>query len=172
MHVAITIWAVIASSRVWNWERFYKYQATILYMSAMNLLYLFFTMGYHLWRLQPDLGMPISIVNMLYTFIVFPCTVVLFLSQYPKSFKNKVFHVLKWIIIYISVEWIGSLMNRITYEHGWHLGWSLLFLIMMFPMIRLHHKKPVLAYLLTFIFIALILCYFKVPWKISVEDHL
>lgn len=172
MHIAITIWAVIASWRAWNWERFYKFHATILYISAMNLVYLFFTTDYHLWRMLPDLGLPPSIIYMLYTFIVFPCSAILFLSHYPKPFKSQIYHILKWIIIYIGAEWIGSLFNRITYGHGWNLWWSFLFLFLMFPMFRLHYKRPLLTYLLTLVFIALIFYFFKVPWKLSMEDRL
>lgn len=172
MHIAITIWAITASWRTWNWERFHKFHATILYISVMNLLYILFTMGYPLWRMEPELGFPFLVIDMLYTFIIFPCTAILFLSHYPKSVKGQVYHYLKWILIYIIVEWIGSLFTRITYDNEWNLWWSLLFLVMMFPMFRLHYKKPLLAYLLTLIITTVILYHFKVPWNIPVEGYL
>lgn len=172
MHLAITIWAIIASWRSWTWKHFYEFHATIIYVSAMNLLYIYFTTGYILWEMQPDLGLPLSIVDMMYTFIIFPCTAILFLTKYPTIFSKKVYHILKWITIYIVVEWIGHVLNRITYENGWNLWWSLLFLIMMFPMFRLHYKRPLLAYLLTIIFIFLILYFFQVPLSVPVEDRL
>lgn len=172
MHIAITLWAIAASWRAWSWERFHTFHATLLYIAAMNVLYLFFTAGYPLWKMQPDLGLPSSIVDMLYTFIIFPCTAILFLAHYPESLKAQTYHILKWTIIYISVEWVGDLFGRITYHHGWNLGWSLLFVIMMFLMFRLHYKRPLLAYLLTFILIVLILCYFKVPLEIPMEEPL
>lgn len=165
MHITIVIWAVLASWRTWSWERFYRYQATFLYIAAVNLLYLFFTVDYHLWEMQSDFGLSATMINMLYTFIVFPCSAILFLSHYPKHFKEQILHILKWIIIYIGVEWIGGLFNFITYDHGWNLGWSFPFLIMMFSLFRLHYKRPLLAYLLTFIFTALIIYYFKIPWN-------
>ncbi|WP_390355698.1 CBO0543 family protein [Virgibacillus halophilus] len=172
MHIAITIWAVVASWKFWNWERFYRYHTTMLYIATMNLLYLFFTAGYHLWKMESDIGLPVPIINMLYTFIVFPCTTILFLSRYPEYLKGQIYHNLKWIFIYIGAEWVGSLFNLITYEHGWNLGWSLLFVIMMFLMFRLHYKRPLFAYLLTFVFTVLIIYYFKIPWNIPVEDRL
>lgn len=172
MHLAITIWAIIASWRAWNLEHFHKFHATILYKSTMNLLYIFITMGYPLWRIQPDLGLPFIIISLLYTFIIFPCTVILFLSNYPKSAKSQILHNLKWITIYIVVEWIGSLSGRITYEHGWNLGWSLLFVIIMFPMLGLHHKRPILTYFLSIIIVTLMIYFFNIPWKLSLEDRL
>ncbi len=172
MHVAFTVWAIIASWRWWSWENFHKFHATILYKSAMNLLYLFFTAGYPLWRVHPDLGLPFSIIDMLYTFIIFPCTVILYLSRYPATLKKKIYHNVKWIAIYFGLEWIGSIFDRITYDHGWNLWWSLVFVIIMFPMLRLHYKRPLLAYLLTILYIVLIFYYFQVPWAFSVEDRL
>lgn len=171
MHIAITIWAIIASWRRWDQEHFHKCHTTILYMSLLNLLYAFLTSGYTLWEIQPDLGLPSPIVSMLYTFIIFPCTVILYLSRYPKSVKSQVIHNIKWITIYMGVEWLGSLFSRIIYDHGWDLGWSFLFVLIMFPMLRLHYKKPLLAYLLSIIFIAFILYKFEVPWKIPMEER-
>lgn len=172
MHLAIAIWAIIASWRTWSWEHFHRFHATILYKSATNLLYIFFTMGYPLWRMQADLGLSYSIIAMLYTVIIFPCTVILFLAHYPISFKRQIYHNLKWIAIYFVAEWIGGLLNLIRYEHGWNLWWSLLFLFIMFPMLRLHYKKPFYAYLLTVIYIIVIFYYFEVPWEVPVEDRL
>lgn len=172
MHIAITIWAVAASWRWWSWKYFYKYHATILYMSLLNLLYLFFTVGYPLWKIQPDFGLSFPATSMMYTFIIFPCTAMLFLVRYPAYFKSQVLHNAKWMIIYFGVEWVGSIINRISYGHGWNLGWSLLFVIMMFPMLRLHYKRPILAYLLSIIIILLILYKFDIPWTVPLEERL
>jgi len=140
-------------------------------MSLLNLLYIFLTSGYILWKIQPDLGLPFPIVSMLYTFIIFPCTVILYLSRYPKSVKGQILHNIKWIMIYIVIECLGSLFGRIIYDHSWHLGWSLLFVLTMFPMLRLHYKKPLLAYFLSILFIAFILYKFEVPWKVPMKDR-
>lgn len=172
MHLAITIWAIASSWRWWSCDHFQKYHTTILYMSLLNLLYLFLTIGFPLWRIQPDFGLPFPITSMMYTFIIFPCTVMLFLSRYPASLKRQVLHHIKWIMIYFGVEWVGSFTNRITYDHDWNLGWSFLFVVMMFPMLRLHHKRPLLTYLLSMAIVILILYVFKVPWDIPLENRL
>lgn len=172
MHIAIALWSVLASWRSWNWNNFHEFHTTILYMSLTNLFYLFLTVGYPLWIIQPDAGLPLSLTNSLYTFIIFPCTVILYLSRYPKSAKWQIFHNIKWIIIYIGVEWIGSIFDRISYDHEWNLAWSFLFVIVMFPMLRLHYKKPIMAYLLSIVIIIVILYYFQVPWNVPIDDQL
>ncbi|WP_223702409.1 CBO0543 family protein [Sutcliffiella deserti] len=165
MHILITILAILAAWRWADWSRFSAFHATILYMSAMDLLYLVLTVDDPLWILKSNIGVPHTIVTLLYTFVVFPSTVMLFLSNYPDIPFKKLFHYAKWIFIYIGVEWIGYLTGAIYYKNSWTLGWSLLFLIVMFPMLRLHFKKPILSYLLSFFIIVFLLYWFQVPLK-------
>lgn len=172
MHIAITVWAIIASWYWWSRENFHKYHTTILYKSLLNLLYIFLTIGYPLWRIQPDLGFSFPMTSLLYTFIIFPCTTILYLARYPESIKGQILHNIKWMSIYIGVEWIGMLLTRIKYHHGWNFGWSILFVVVMFPMLRLHHKSPLFAYLLSIIIVVLILYGFKVPWNVPFEERL
>lgn len=167
MHIAITVWAILAAWHWGDWKNLNQYHATMLYMPFMNLFYLFLTSTYPLWRLQPDLGLPFTIVVALYSFIVFPCTVLIYLSHYPDPPKKQILHIIKWVVIYIGVEWVGNMLTRITYGHDWHLGWSFLFVLVMFPMLRLHYKKPILAYLVSFFVIVLLLYLFDIPWRES-----
>lgn len=160
MHITITIWALLAALRWGDWKHLYEYHTTMLYMSTMNLLYFFLTFQYPLWEVQAHLIPSYTIVSLLYTFIVFPCTVILFLSNYPTTSIKKWIHIGKWIAIYIGIEWIGGLFGLIIYHHGWNLSWSLIFLCIMFPMLRLHHRRPYTAYLVSiFIIISLMLIF-------------
>ncbi|MFC7063119.1 CBO0543 family protein [Halobacillus seohaensis] len=163
MHLAITIWAVLAAWRWGKWENFHKYHATMIYLSTMDLLYFYLTIDYPLWRLQPDLGMSDGLIQILYTFIIFPCTVIIFLSRYPNVFSKQCLYIGKWIVIYIGVEGIGWIFGRINYAHGWNLGASFLFLFLMFPMLRLHYKKPIVAYVVSIIVITSLLFLFGIP---------
>jgi hypothetical protein len=160
MHLVITVWALSAAWRWGDWRHWQNYHATMLYMSAMNLLYFYFCADYLLWENKPDLGFSKTFVNLLYTFVVFPCTVLIFLSNYPRNLKMQGFYILKWVIIYIGVELIGALFGRISYQHGWNLGWSSLFVVVMFAMLRLHYKKPIIAYIFSVLIITFLLSYF------------
>src|SRR5699024_1080922 len=113
------------------------------------------TSTYPLWRMQPEFGLSFIIFFTLYIFIVYPCTVLLFLTNYPNTPMKRIFHIIKWAMIYFGVEWIGSMLGRITYENAWNLGWSFLFILTMFPMLRLHYKKPGVAYLVSAFIIVL-----------------
>ncbi|TMN23354.1 CBO0543 family protein [Lentibacillus cibarius] len=167
MHVIILFFALAIAWYSVNWRRFYEYQATILYMATMNLLYYFLTTDYRLWTLQSNLGLPSAVIDLLYTFVLFPCTVLIFLSHYPQQLGKQIIHTGKWVIIYFVFEWVGYLFGAIYYDHGWSLGWSGLFLVVMFPMLRMHYKRPILAYGLSVIVTIFLLYWFKVPWLAS-----
>jgi hypothetical protein len=172
MHIAITIWAVLAAWRWGDRKNWRKYHSTMLYMPLMNFLYYYFCSDHLLWEMIPDLGLSAIILRLLYTFIVFPCTVLVFLSNYPHTFKQQCIHYLKWIVIYVGVELIGGIFGRITYHNGWNLGWSALFISVMFPMLRLHYKKPVIAYFISIIIIILLLSFFDVTLDASMGEGL
>lgn len=165
MHLVIAIWAVLT---VWikkdyrSWE---KYHATMLYMPCMNLLYLFLAREKYLWVVHSAIGFSQATVALIYTFIIFPATVLLFLKNFPSTPFSAVLHICKWVAIYAAIEWAGGLFGQITYQGGWNLGWSILFLFVMFPMLRLHEKRPLLAYGLSILIIIFLLHRFHVPWN-------
>lgn len=170
MHLIIAVWSIFAAWRWGNWINWKQYHATMLYMPLMNLLYLFFCSDYLLWIVKPDVGLSAAAVALVYTFIVFPCTVLIFLTNYPETLKKQAIHILKWVIIYAGIEWIGGLIGRITYQHGWSLGSSVLFVLIMFPMLALHHRKPAAAYVLSTLIIIILLFFFNVPWTHPLEE--
>lgn len=164
MHILIIILAIMAGCLKGKWSCYRQFHATMVYIAAMNLLYLYFTRDYPLWTLHSNLGLPEPVINLLYTCIVFPCTVIIFLSNFPNGFLHQVYYIGKWVLLYFVFEWIGHHLGAIEYNNGWSLGWSLPFLIVMFTMLRLHYIRPFLAYGWSAIIIAILLSIFEVPW--------
>ncbi|SFA84304.1 hypothetical protein SAMN04488072_102264 [Lentibacillus halodurans] len=164
MHIFIIILVIIAAWHRGNWSRFHKFHATMLYIIAMNLLYFYFTYNYPIWTFQSNMGIPERVLDLLHAFIVLPCTVIIFLSNYPDRLYNQVLYIGKWSLIYIVFEWTGFHLGIIEYNNGWSLGWSFLFVLVMFPMLKLHYSRPFMAYGLSIIIIAILLHLFEVPW--------
>lgn len=160
MHIAITIWALFAVCLWADWKRWKEFLPTIYYMASMSLLYQYIAHNtYHLWSNERNIPNYL-ITDNLYSFIVFPCTVMLFLSNYPSRPKAVFLHYLKWVAIYSVMEWIGNKAGFMDYHHGWTWMWSLLFLCVMFPMLRLHHLRPLWAIALSAIIITVLLVIF------------
>lgn len=149
---------------VWRrgvWKNWVIFNSTMVYISMCNLLYDFLYCGHHLWHIKPDFVSD-KINDMLLTFIVFPLTVLLLLSDYPKNIKGQVFRIAKFVIIYFSVELIYATFGKIEYNYGWNLLYSLIWLCVMFPMLILHNRKPLAAYFFSLLIMVIMLVLFPV----------
>ncbi|WP_408011049.1 CBO0543 family protein [Pseudalkalibacillus sp. A8] len=162
MHLSLGILSIFAVWKWGDWKNWRKYHATILYLISMNLLYFFLCKDQLMWRLVPDSGITYTVSELIYLFIVFPATVILFLTGYPKTLGRKFFHNAKWVGIYIGFEALGNVFKKIEYFHGWNFFYSFVFLCIMFPMLRLHYLKPLTAYFVSIFIILFLLLYFDI----------
>jgi hypothetical protein len=169
MHVFTAIISIIAAWRWGDWRNWKKYHSTMLFVVVGNLTYNFICANHFLWRLIPEFFSNHTIAELGYTFIVFPANALLFLSNYPDNTLKKTLYYIKWIFIYIIVEYLFLINNGIIHDYGWNIWWSLAFISIMFPLLRLHYTKPLLAYLFAIAMGSFIIFYFDVPVEIPME---
>jgi hypothetical protein len=170
LNIIILLWSLFAVVLWSDREKLKECYSTMLYMICMNLLYLYFSnQQYPLWELEPELFLNQSAVHILHLFFIYPVTVFIFLSNYPQKILSQVIHITKWVFIYSVTEWIGYSFGRISYYNGWNFGWSIFFMIMMFPMLRIHYSKKAWAIPLSVIWILFYLFIFDYynwnPWR-------
>lgn len=160
--VIATIW-VLVDYKWADWRNWKKYYPTILFMITSNLVYTLLTYNHPLWVLT-DPTLKVTFTLLLINTIIFPAGVLLYLSCFPKNdgFK-KIIYVLEWISIFMVLEWIPLQFNQVRYSNGWSIWWSLGFNTIMFPLLKIHYEKPLLAWLFALIFGASIIYLFKVP---------
>ncbi|MBB6453108.1 hypothetical protein HNQ94_001556 [Salirhabdus euzebyi] len=171
MHVATALFVLFAVWKWGDWRNWEKYHTTMLYFAVGNLLYNFLTANYFLWRLDADFLSNHTVTEILYTLIIFPGTAMLFLCNMPKDKHRRNIHIIKWISIYALWELGFVFTKSIEYQYGWTYWWSVSFDIFMFPMLLLHHKKPLIAYLLSIPIGIFFLWWFDVPVHLPVEDR-
>lgn len=171
MHVLITIIMIISVWLRGDWRNWEKYHAVMLYFALGNLAYNFLTANYFLWRLDADYLSNHTLTEMLYTFIVFPGTALLFIGNFPKEKTKIVRHYIFWVVIYAGIEWIMTITQHIEYQYGWSWAWSAAFDVVMFPMLWLFYKKPLLTYIISFPIAIFLIWLFDVPVNIPVEDR-
>lgn len=84
-----------------------------------------------------------------------PVSTIIFLSQYPggKPIGKRIAYNGLFVVIYVILEYVAVVLGSITYHHGWNLLWSTLFVIVMFPILRIHQRNPLRALLLSACFI-------------------
>ncbi|MBB3114515.1 hypothetical protein FHS18_006636 [Paenibacillus phyllosphaerae] len=165
--------AVSALLLLINWKRgalanWKTYHATMLYIVVCDLTYNYFCKEYPLWIYELD--RPVKshhTIELMYSYFFLPLTALLFLSLYPKqaSRVKRLLYIFAWILLYMIWEGSFFLLERISYDNGWNLLWSLGFYFEMFPMLLLHHNRPRLAYLLSIGAAAVWLFLFHVPLK-------
>ncbi|OEH85342.1 hypothetical protein BHU72_04410 [Desulfuribacillus stibiiarsenatis] len=170
MHIGTAIIAIIATWYYGDWQNWQKYHTTLLFVVLGDLLYNTMTANYFLWQYQVDDFLAhYSFTKLLYTFIVLPCSVLIFLYNFPLSWKGKILRTLKWVFIYGVWEYGFYITGRIEYQHGWNIGWSIAFLLVMFPLIRLHQTRPILTYALSSLVVVLVIWWFDVPIHLPIE---
>ena len=50
--------------------------------------------------------------------------------------------------MYITIEFINNKLGFITYHNNWNLWWSFLFTGIIFFILPIHYKRPLLAWLI------------------------
>jgi hypothetical protein len=163
MHLVIALFTIYATWRWGNWRNWKDYHSTMFYIASGGLLYEYLTVNKPLWNFHPDFLYNQTITVIVYAFVTMPLSTLIYLSQYPKELKLQVIYIFKWACIYAAVELVLQFTGRISYDHGWNFWHSLLFDLMMFPMLRLHFVRPFLAYVLSIVIIILLIHWFKIP---------
>lgn len=141
-----------------NWERYYS---TYLFMLAIDFAAGNVTFHHTLWHFEPDFLTPNhSIINFLWTFTIYPATILLFLPYDSKKKLHGCLWIGSWAALYSLVETIISSIGLITYENGWSLLCSVLFDIVMFTILRIHFHRPGWAWLVSFALFIFVWIYF------------
>ncbi|WP_336773913.1 CBO0543 family protein [Paenibacillus sp. MMO-58] len=171
MHLILGVITVLAAWRYGDWRHWQRYHHTMMFIVIGNLLYNFLTAGHFLWKLKPDFLPNHSMTEMVYTFVIFPATALMFISNYPDRYSKIIGHYLRYIGVYVGVEWFFMLTDRIIYQYGWNLSWSIFFDCTMFPLLWIFHRKPLVAYGIMFLLCLFYIWYFKIPVNVPVEQR-
>lgn len=170
--VYASIW-FIALWKWGDWKQWQKYYPTILFFILGDLLYLYLLSDYYpMWRYNPPVidgkvGISNTLVSLSIILIKYPATVLIYLAKFPVESKGKQFiYYLFWILLYALNEWIDIKFHLIEYFNGWSYWWSIFFNMVMFYILRVHFKKPYLAWILSILFIIFLWLKFDVPYTV------
>lgn len=164
--VYASLWAV-ALWKWGDWKNWKEYYPTILFFIVGDFLYLYLLSDrYPMWTYSPatlDEGLTHSHIVLSIMLIKYPATILIYLSHFPKGKMKKVLYVLLWVFIYAVNELADIKFNLIKYDNGWGYGWSILFNTVMFTILGIHYKHPILAWILAGGFIVFLWNVFDVP---------
>jgi hypothetical protein len=145
----IVVFLFVFSAWLWSdWKNWRKYYPTMLFMTTVSLLENIITANHKLWMMVNSPFITSSLANGLFvTFVSFPAVLLLYLSHYPQKKSRKVCYVLLWASFYSMIEYGMGCLGFYAYANGWSLGWSVMINVCMFPILRIHYQKPLLAWL-------------------------
>jgi hypothetical protein len=162
MYILINAFYLIAGYIWGDWRNWQKYYPTILFFILGDLLYNFLLYNKSMWIFH-DLILPnhttitISAMTISYT-----ATVLIYLGRFPNSWKNRFLWFLLWSGIFLVAEYVNSKLGFITYHNGWNMWWSVLLTGIIFLILPIHHKRPLIAWLLSIVIIFTLLSIFDV----------
>ncbi|RFB17999.1 hypothetical protein DZB84_03540 [Bacillus sp. HNG] len=171
MHLIYNALFLLAAVKWGDWRRWREYYPTILFFLIGDLLKNVFYHDYWIWTYQEtifakDILSNHTFITLLIMFVAYPATTLIYLGHFPEKRWNKVLWIGLWVSIYVIVEYINlKYLHLIKHHHGWTIHWSFLFNLVMFPMLRLHQKQPLIAWGLSIIWIIFLLNMFPIPMK-------
>ncbi|WP_270179435.1 CBO0543 family protein [Alkalihalobacillus sp. CinArs1] len=156
---------LLASIRYGDWKNWQRYYPTMLYMVINAVLYNVITYEYPTWEWEDVTGVfpNHTLLDFWIIFTQFPVVVLIYLTNYPTSFKKRLIRFLVWVGIFSGLEAIVLQVDYIVYNNDWSLWWSILFNVTTFTFIPLHQRHPIFTWVLSFVFIAMLCMIFEVP---------
>ena len=126
------------------WRRWREYYPTILYAIIGDLAYNFVFHDHTLWLYDSFFNH--TTMDIIAAFFLFPSVIILFLTHWPTIWFKKILYVLAWAAANTLFEFVSVLLDTFHYDHGWGVLWSFALLVGTFVMLRVHYKKPLLAW--------------------------
>lgn len=155
----------IAASFLWgDWKRWKEYYPTVLYVIIGDITYNLLFYQYSLWIYTGFINN--TFADLAVAFVIFPCTVNLYLVNFPKKPIHAALYVLFWTALATALEYISIRTGCIAYDHGWNLFWSALLCFIAFILIKVHDWRPLVAWPISFACGIATLIIFKIPFSL------
>lgn len=166
MHPLIALGFIAAAWKWGDWKNWKKYYPTMLYLMVGNLAYHQLCYDKLLWMDQSPY-FSCLFLQFIWTFMVFPATVLLYLPHFPQSGQtNKIVYLSLWASFYTGLEAFTMHLGFFSHHHGWNLRWSLLLNFLIFSLLKLHYEKPLIVWPISLILALILMSLFDIPIRI------
>ena len=147
-----------------DWRNWHKYYSTILFFILSSVVCIALTYDHPLWLYEPVI-INHTFTDLFISITVYPCTIMLFLRKLPKNFTKILLHISIYVAAYTIPEFIAVKLGAFTYYNGWSIWHTLVFNYIMFPILILHFKKPLYAWLIALISPHILFYVLKIPYS-------
>ncbi|MBM7691678.1 hypothetical protein JOC77_001085 [Peribacillus deserti] len=169
MHFIYNAMFLAAGIKWGDWKRWRDYYSTILFFIGGDLMKNFLLHDHPVWTYQETIfGESIlrnhTIIVVMIMFVAYPATILMYLGRFPQERWKQFLWIAFWVVIYTGIEFVNlTYLDLINHHNGWNIGWSILFNIVMFSLLRLHFKNPLLAWALSIPWILFLWNVFDIP---------
>jgi len=153
---------VITCYKWGDWRNWKSYYPTILFLIAGDFIASFVFSAKPLWRYDATIFSG-TLTQLIVALIIYPCTVLTFLSSYKKTGINKVVLITIWVCLFSLLEFLGIKYNYFSHYNGWSFPYSFVFDFILFSLLVVHQQSPTKAWLLSLITGLLITSWFEIP---------
>lgn len=165
-YAIIGIIGILVAWKWGEWRNWKEYYSTILYFMISDKIFDVLTQPKVLWYYGEFLG-HYPFFDVTVAVLLYPATVILFFTFYPKvasKIKQGAYFLL-WVFVYSFLEYVASITGGFAYNNGWNLLYSVFFNVVMFPLLYLHYKKPMLVWPISAVLAFLFLYLLKIPLR-------
>lgn len=165
MALLITCFLIIMITYNGYWREWKTYHTTILYIVICNVFQNMVTGDYILWKFHPYPLPSHEHADIFMSIVSLPLLTLLYLAVFFKS--NLIQHRVKifmiWTISSVGIQYFLYKIKYVSYHHGYKFWMEPLFYLAMYSFLPLHHRRPLLTYLLTVLVVLFFITYFNVP---------
>lgn len=157
LFIVIGVYILFAKIFV-DWRSWKEYYPTIQFYIICNLLYNFVFYQHTLWRYNAVTlsWLNHTIIEISFTFFIVPVVLLIYLQYFPKARVQQIIYFIVWVLYFSVIEYLFEKKGLFIYENGW----SVLFNVIAFFIIRLHFKNHLIAFVVSIPIIIVLLFLF------------
>lgn len=169
MHLLLNSLFLLAAVKWGDWKNWRTYYPTWLFFIGGDLFKNALLHDHRFWSYKESIfGNRILfghlIIDILIMTIAYSSTLLIYLGRFPAQRLKQIFWIILWVSLYCLIEFINlRYLNLIEHHNGWNMYWSILFNLVMFPALKIHVEKPLIAWLISILFLSFLLKVFEVP---------
>jgi hypothetical protein len=146
-----------------EWKNWKLYYPTILFYVVADFNHMLLTYNKELWSIKAFWND--TLADYIISLVIAPAIIILFLTHYPKRILKQVGYILLYVAVFTFIEYAAYVSGGITYDNGWNLAWTFFLYISAFVLLRLHYKRPLLAWLLFIVSVVVVKLCFDISLK-------
>ena len=148
-----------------DWKNWKEYYSTILFFILSSVACAFLTYNHPLWLYQSTI-INHSFTDLFISITVYPCTIMMFIPHFPSKITKIIRHITIYVAVYTIPEFIAVKLGYFTYYNGWSIWHTLIFNYIMFPILILHYKKPLYAWVIALVCPHVLFFILKIPYGV------